>query len=57
MEKSEYFGKVIKLVTELTDVDEADIIGCSRRSDVVYAQDSGHHRSSRADGEPRLGEH
>ena len=38
MEKSEYYGKVIKVVTELMDVDEADILGCSRKTDVVDAR-------------------
>ena len=37
MEKSEYYSKVIKVVTELTDVDETDILGCSRKTDVVDA--------------------
>lgn len=38
MEKSEYFSKVMRIVTELTDVDEADILGCSRKTDVVDAR-------------------
>lgn len=38
MEKSEYYGKVIKVVTELTGVAEADILGYSRRADIVDAR-------------------
>lgn len=38
MEKSEYYGKVIKVVTELTGVTEADVLSYSRRSDIVDAR-------------------
>lgn len=38
MEKSEYYGKVIKVVTELTGVTEAEILGYSRRADIVDAR-------------------
>ena len=38
MDKNEYFSKVIKVVTELTDVDEADILGKSRVPEVVDAR-------------------
>lgn len=38
MEKSEYYSRVIKVVTELTGVMEADILGYSRRSDIVDAR-------------------
>ena len=38
MGKSEDFSKVIKVVTELTEVTDQDIIGRSRRQDVVDAR-------------------
>ena len=38
MGKLEDFGKVIKVVTELTDVTEQDILGRSRREDIVDAR-------------------
>ena len=38
MNKLEYFGKVIKVVTELMDVEDKDIIGKSRGFDVVDAR-------------------
>lgn len=38
MEKNEYFSKVIKVVTELTDVSEEDILGKSRVREVVDAR-------------------
>lgn len=38
MEKSEYYGKVIKVVTELTEVSEEDILGGSRRVEAVDAR-------------------
>lgn len=38
MEKSEYYGRVIKIVTELTEIPEKDILGKSRRADVVDAR-------------------
>ena len=38
MEKSEYFGKVIKVVTELTEIPEEEILGKSRRAEVVDAR-------------------
>jgi chromosomal replication initiation ATPase DnaA len=38
MNKLEYFGKVIKVVTELMDVEDKDIIGRARGFDVVDAR-------------------
>lgn len=38
MEKSEYFGRVVKIVTELTEVSEQDFLGKSRRAEVVDAR-------------------
>lgn len=38
MDKVEEFSKVIKVVSELTDVTEQDILGKSRQSDVVDAR-------------------
>ena len=38
MDKLEYFGKVIKVVTELTDVSEEAILGKSREAEVVDAR-------------------
>jgi chromosomal replication initiation ATPase DnaA len=38
MEKSEYYGKVIKVMTELTEFTEKDILGKSRRAEVVDAR-------------------
>ena len=38
MNKLEYFGKVIKVVTELMDVTDQDILGKSRAYDVVDAR-------------------
>ena len=38
MDKLEYFGKVIKVVTELMDVTDQEILGKSRREDVVDAR-------------------
>ena len=38
MEKSEYFGRVVKIVTELTEVSEQDVLGKSRRAEVVDAR-------------------
>ena len=38
MDKIEYFGKVIKVVTELMDVTDQEIIGHSRRQEVVDAR-------------------
>ena len=38
MGKSEDFSKVIKVVTELTEVTESEVLGYSRRSDIVDAR-------------------
>jgi chromosomal replication initiation ATPase DnaA len=38
METSEYYSKVIKVVTELTEVTEEQILGGSRRAEVVDAR-------------------
>ena len=38
MNRLEYFGKVMKVVTELMDVEDKDILGKSRESDVVDAR-------------------
>lgn len=38
MKRLEYFGKVMKVVTELTDVKESDILGKSRVQEVVDAR-------------------
>lgn len=38
MNGSEYFGKVIKVVTELTEVSEDSILGKSREVEVVDAR-------------------
>jgi hypothetical protein len=38
MNKLEYFGKVIKVVTELMDVTDQEILGQSREFDVVDAR-------------------
>lgn len=38
MKRLEYFSKVIKVVTELTDVKEQDILGKSRVQEVVDAR-------------------
>ena len=38
MKRTEYFSKVIKVVTELTDVSEEDILGKSRIPEIVDAR-------------------
>ena len=38
MEKSEYYSRVIKVVTELTGVTEEEILGKSKRQEVVDAR-------------------
>ena len=38
MEKSEYYSRVIKVVTELTEVSEAEICGKSKKQEVVDAR-------------------
>ena len=38
MNRAEYFGKVIKVVTELMDVTEESILGKSREAEVVDAR-------------------
>lgn len=38
MEKSEYYSRVIKVVTELTEVSEEEILGKSKRQEVVDAR-------------------
>lgn len=38
MEKSEYYGKVIRIVAELAELPEQDIVGSSRRAEVVDAR-------------------
>lgn len=38
MDKNEYFSKVIKVVTELTEVSEDAILGRSREAEVVDAR-------------------
>ena len=38
MEKLEYFSKVIKVVTELIEVTDAEILGKSRKAEVVDAR-------------------
>ena len=38
MNRLEYFGKVMKVVTELMEVEDKDILGKSREQDVVDAR-------------------
>lgn len=38
MNKVEYFGKVIRIVSDVLDVEESEIIGCSRIIEAVDAR-------------------
>lgn len=38
MEKSEYYSKALKIVAELSDIPEQEIVGKSRRAEVVDAR-------------------